>query len=362
MNPWLTARNLLAVRLDNAGDMVMLGPALRAIKRTSPEARLTVLATPAGASVAPLLPWVDDVLVWRPVWQDLGRSTADPARDRHLIELLKERDFDAAFIFTSFRQDPHVPGYVCYLAGIPLRAGASKEFAGATLTDELPSGPDEIHQVERNLDLIERLGFRINDRQLALALPDEARASAAELLRGVGLEPEAPFALVHPGASAAARRYPPERFAAVAAELRARGLAVLITGMEREADAVGIVSGQGTLPALVGATSLAELAAIVAMANVVICGNTLLLHLADALNTPVVCLFAGTDLESQWGPRRAPNRLMRVETPCHPCYLFDCPIGQPCLDIAPHDVANAALQLTFEQERRAPALAKGAVS
>ncbi|MDP9364509.1 MAG: glycosyltransferase family 9 protein, partial [Chloroflexota bacterium] len=211
MTPWLAARNILAVRLDNIGDAVMLGPALRAVKETSPDARLTLLATPGGATAAPLLPWVDDVLVWRPIWQEIKPAALDPARERELIDLLASRGFDAAMIFTSFSQTPHVPGYVCYLAGIPLRAGESKEFGGATLSTELRGAPDELHQVERNLRLVETLGFRARERRLAVAVPDEARRAVPDLLARAGLDPAAPFLLLHPGASARARRYPAER-------------------------------------------------------------------------------------------------------------------------------------------------------
>jgi ADP-heptose:LPS heptosyltransferase len=81
MNEWLEARNIVAVRLDNIGDVLMLGPALRAVKESSPRARLTLLGTPGGTTAAPLLPWIDDVMVWRPVWQDVGGHIPfDPAR------------------------------------------------------------------------------------------------------------------------------------------------------------------------------------------------------------------------------------------------------------------------------------------
>jgi ADP-heptose:LPS heptosyltransferase len=77
----------------------------------------------------------------------------------------------------------------------------------------------------------------------------------------------------------------------------------------------------------------------------VICGNTLPLHLADALATPVLSLYSGTDYEEQWRPRFTSARLLRQPTPCHPCYLFQCPIGQPCLDIAPQEVVEMAENL-----------------
>ena len=346
MSAWLAARNILAVRLDNIGDVIMLGPALRAVKETSPQARVTLLGSTGGAAGAALLPWVDDVLTWRSLWQDLGHLPFDPPRERELVDMLAERNFDAALIFTSFSQTPHVPGYVCYLAGIPLRAGETMEFGGRCLTTDLKGAPDDMHQVERNLRLVESLGFGARNRQLVVAIPDEARAAALRLLSDAGLDPDAPFILFHPGASAKARRYPHERSGEVARLLTERGWPVLVTGVEREAALLNdVLAAAPAAHALNGKTTLAEYAALIERAGLVICGNTLPLHLADALLTPVLALYSGTDYESQWRPRVTTNRLLRRPTPCHPCYLFDCPIGQPCLDIAPQAVVAEAERL-----------------
>jgi ADP-heptose:LPS heptosyltransferase len=102
--------------------------------------------------------------------------------------------------------------------------------------------------------------------------------------------------------------------------------------------------------ALLAQTSLAEYAALLERAALVLCNNTLPMHLADAVRAPMVVLFAGTELEEQWRPRTAPARLLRRPTPCQPCYLFRCPIGHPCLDIPPEDVADAALDLIANRE------------
>lgn len=348
MSGWREARSIAALRLDNIGDVIMLGPALRAIKETSPAAHITLIASRAGAAAASLLPWVDDVMVWRPVWQDVGgRIPFDPARERAMIADLAARRFDAVLIFTSFSQTPHVPGYVCYLAGIPLRAGESKEFGGSTLTDEQRGAPDDLHQAERNLRLVEHLGFPVRDRRLAVALPPEAHAAVARLLVAAGLDPGAPFVLLHPGASAAARRVPVGLAAGLARLLAEAGWPVLVTGQEREAGLVAaVVDGAGPrVRPLVGRTTLGEFAALVDRAALVVCGNTLPLHLADALDTPVLALYSGTDLDAQWRPRHTRSRLLRRPTACHPCYRFDCPIGQPCLDIPPEEAAAAALEL-----------------
>lgn len=350
MNEWLAARNILAVRLDNIGDVIMLGPALRAVKETSPQARLTLLASEGGATAAPLLPWIDDVITWRASWQDVsGHFPFDTGYELQLIQVLAERRFDAALIFTSFSQTPHVPGYVCYLAGIPLRAGESKEFAGSTLTTELHGAPDELHQVERNLRLVECLGFVARNRQLMVTIPEKARAAVPALIDKAGLDTNAPFILIHPGASAKARRYPIERFAVLARLLIRRGWPVLVIGVEREASLVEeFLLHTPEAHSLVGQTTLAEYAALIERAALVICNDSLPMHLADAMRTPQVVLFSGTDYEEQWRPRSTRSRLLRRPTPCHPCYLFACPIGLPCLDIPPEEVVEEAEKLLTE--------------
>jgi len=342
MNEWLAARNILAVRLDNIGDVIMLGPALRAVKETSPEARLTLLASPAGATAVPLLPWINDVIVCRATWQDVGGHISfDPERELQLINMLSECKIDAALIFTSFSQTPHVPGYVCYLAGIPLRAGESKEFGGNTLTTELRSAPDQLHQVERNLRLVEHLGFVARDRQLKIDIPEEARAAVPTLLAQAGLNLHDSFIIIHPGASAQARRYPVERFGFLARLLTMRGWPVLITGVEREAALIEELLEYAPLAhSMIGSTTLAEYSALIEQAALVICNDSLPMHLADALNTPEIILFSGTEYEEQWRPRTTRFRLLRRATACHPCYLFECPIGLACLNIAPEEVVE----------------------
>jgi ADP-heptose:LPS heptosyltransferase len=244
-------------------------------------------------------------------------------------------------IFTSFSQTPHVAAYVCYLAGIPLRAGESKEFGGGTLSTELRDRPDAIHQVDRNLHLVQALGFTDIDPALEIAIPDASKESVARRFWNVGITPDQPFALLHPGASAAARRYPATRFAHVADLLLNRGWSLVVTGSERERDLLESVAGDNdTIPILTD-LSIQEFAALIARASVVVCGNTLPLHLADATGTPVVALYSGTDLVSQWRPRFAPSRVLQRATDCAPCYRFTCPIGLPCLDVDAEEVVAA---------------------
>lgn len=345
---WAAARRILAVRLDNVGDVVMLGPALRAVRAAAPAARITLLASPAGSQVAPLLPEVDEVVVHRALWQDASGALAfDPAREAAFVAALRERAFDVALIFTSFSQTPHAAGYACYLAGIPVRVGESKEFGGRVLSHAAPPLPDEVHQVDRNAHLVEATGLPVTDRRLRLEIPPDA-ARAVEALRAeLGLDAHR-YVVVAPGASCAARRYPAERFGQVARDLASDlSMPVVVVGSEREAALVGSVvaaAGPGAV-ALAGRTSVPELAALVASAALVVCNNSGPLHLADAFARPLVVLYSGTDVETQWAPRSSPARILRRHTDCTPCYRFDCPIGLECLDVPADDVAAAACHL-----------------
>lgn len=353
---WAAARRLLAVRLDNLGDVVMLGPALRALGRAAPQARLDLLASPAGAAVAPLLPDVDDVVTTRAIWQDARHELPlDPGREWELISSVRARSYDAAVVFTSFAQSPWPAAYLLYLAGVPVRVGQSREFGGSVLSHSVVPPRVESHQVDRALHLLDAVGVPPAGRELSLTVPATARDAATTALRAAGVEPATPYALLAPGASCPSRRYPPERFAAVARGLADAGLPVAVVGSQREHALVAAVVADSASPAgvvgLAGAVDVPGLAALVEGAAVAVTNNSGGMHLADALGTPVVALFAGTELEEQFRPRTTRAVLLRVPTACAPCHALRCPYGLECLDITVSKVVGTALRLAA----RAPA-------
>lgn len=345
---WAKAHNILVMRLDNIGDVIMTSPALRAIKENLPECRLTLMASPGGAQAASLLPWVDEVLPWRVLWQDLGKLDFDPGREWELVKTLQSRHFDAAIIFTSFSQSPHPAGFLCYLAGIPLRLGESKELGGGVLTTEVAAAPDEIHQVERNLRLIEAVGFEVSDRSLSIGIAPTATAEAIAQLDQYGLTAGAPYILLNPWTSCQSRNYAQEGFAAAARSLAIHtGWSIVVTGVAKDRDRSGSLMAALSPYAIdcIGSTTLPQLAALIANAQLVLTNNTSTMHLADATRTPSVVLFAGTEYESQWRPRHGPSQLLRRPTSCSPCYAFTCPYQLECLDIPPEEVVAAGLEL-----------------
>jgi ADP-heptose:LPS heptosyltransferase len=332
---WWQVRNLLVIRLDNIGDVIMLSPALRSLKENLPQARITLLASPAGTTAAALLPEVDEVLTWRSIWQDLGTMSFDPQQEWQLVATLKANQFDAAIIFTSFSQSPHPAGFICALAEIPLRLGESKELDFHTLTSAPSAAPELIHQVDRNLRLIESIGFQVGDRSLRLSIPVQS-------------DTPPPYILLNPWTSCAARTYSPDRFAKAARQLsEITNWSVVVTGVAKDRDRAQLllkVLGDRGIDRI-GSTNLAELVALVAQAQLVLTNNTSVLHIADATTTPMIVPFSGTDQESQWCPRYTPARLLRRWTHCSPCYALTCPFQLECLDISPDEIVEAALEV-----------------
>ncbi|MDC0671917.1 glycosyltransferase family 9 protein [Nannocystis radixulma] len=342
---WSQVRRLLVVRLDNLGDVIMTGPALRAIKAALPGVHLTLLASPGGTPAAALLPWIDEVQTCSALWQDLGRLEFDPTREASMIAALRRGAYDVAVILTSFSQTPHAAAFACALAGVPHRIGESREL-GRALTFAASSAPVGLHQVERNLRLVAAVGLPASDDRLEIRLPATALQAARRRIMALGISGD--YLLFNPFASCPARTLDPPRHARAARLLAERsGLPVVMCGAPRDrarAVALARVLGDRGID-LVGDTDLPEFAALLAGARLVLTNNTAALHLADALAVPQLVTYAGTDLVSQWEPRASPRRILRRETACTPCYRMTCPFGQACMALPAEAIAAAGLEL-----------------
>jgi ADP-heptose:LPS heptosyltransferase len=149
--------------------------------------------------------------------------------------------------------------------------------------------------------------------------------------------------VLHPGASVPARRWPGERFAATTRSLASRGVRVVVTGSPEERELTALVAGADGLD-LGGRTSLAETAAVIAGARAVVVGNTGPAHLAAAVGTPVVSLFAPTVPADRWAPYGVPRVLLGDQhAACRGSRARTCPVpGHPCLSsVNPEDVVVA---------------------
>jgi lipopolysaccharide heptosyltransferase II len=351
---WADAERVLCVRLDSIGDVLMTTPAIRALRESRPGRHVTLLTSSAGAAIARLVPEVDDVIVHAAPWMKATASRETGAADRALVERIAAARFDAAVIFTVYSQSPLPAALLCHLADVPLRLAHCRENPYQLLTDWVPEPePERLvrHEVRRQLDLVATAGCRTADERLSLAVPARPRARMRRVLRALGVHEAAPWAVVHPGATASSRRYPPDAFAAAARRLvRDVGCTLLFTGSDGERELVAGIQRTMGVPShsLAGALDVAELAALIALAPVLIANNTGPVHLAAAVGTPVVDLYALTN--PQHTPWKVPNRVLFADVPCKYCYKSVCPQGHhACLrDVPPEAVVAAAAELLRE--------------
>ena len=347
---WREARRVLLVRLDNLGDMLMTTPAAAAVRESLPDAHLTLLAAPGVASLHAHWPWLDDVIGFHAPWVKAGEAALAGlprgAAELDLVARLRDEAFDAAVIFTVCTQSPLPAAMLCRLAGIPRVLAHSRDRAYGLLTDVIRAGMR--HEVRRQLDLVGHVGWRTADERLRFTLRDEDRRTARALLQAAGVAPHRPHLLLHPGASAASRRYPPAAFAAAADLLQADGhRVVLCAGASEQPLLAEVADAMQSAPILLAPPPhVGALAALIAGADVLVGNNSAPAHLAAAVGTPVVDLYALTN--PQHLPWQVSARVLNRDLPCRHCLQSTCPEGhQRCLrDVAPREVAAAVTSLT----------------
>ena len=327
----------LVVRLDNAGDVLLAGPAIRAVAATS--RRVTLVCGPNGAEAGALLPGVDAVLQWRSPWIDPQPEPVLPAHVEELVDAVRVAAPDRALILTSYHQSALPTALLLRLAGVPWIGAASEDYPGSLL--DLRHRPtDGVHEVERGLSLATAAGYR-------LPPGDDGRLAVRSVSRSPLTPRRKPYVVLHPGASVPARAWPPERWRELARLLGATGRSVVVTGGSNEqalTSGIAAAYGSGDVVDLGGRTSFTELTSVLANAAVVVVANTGPAHLAAAVGTPVVSLFAPTVPYEAWRPWGVPVAVLgRGDAPCRGTRVTQCPFaGHPCLtSVSAAEVAGA---------------------
>lgn len=353
--------HVLVMQLGDSSALVMLSPALRALREALPHAELTLITSPAGSQLASLLPGVDQVLVDQAVGQEgAGSHSINPREEIAFIERLRRHDFSIALIFSSISQPPTRAAFACYLAGIPYRVAFAKGMSGAVLSHPLPPPADDLHQVDRNLTLLRAIGILEADQRMELNIPENVENRANELLGIAGLKLNVPYTILAPGPMGVAGQYVPDHFAAVARILAAQTeqqLVVIGNFAEALEPVLHVVDENlyGNVYSLVEKTTLPEQAAIIRQASLIIANNSINIQFADVFGCPMVILHSETDMVSQWMPRHASMRLLSRPAGCSACnHQADCPHGINCLDVRPEEVAIAALEMLTEQSFSQP--------
>lgn len=314
--PFPPGGHVAVVRLDGCGDVLLAGPAVRAVAARAE--RVTVVCGPSGAEAARLLPGASDVVVTEAPWVALDAPPAGPDALQALVAAWARPGFDAALVLTSRFQSSLPSALALKAAGVPLVAGISADHPGSLLDVRLRAAAG--HEVERNLALAAAAGYpAVDGRDLRV----RHRVADPSVRRHA--------VVVHPGASVPARALPPAAARQLVELLVQRGRAVVLTGSRRETAALGV----GHLPGVIdlgGGTDLAGLAEVLAAAAVIVVGNTGPAHLAAAVGTPVVSVFAPVVEPECWRPWTDRAVLLGdLGCACGGCRARRCPFpGQPC--------------------------------
>ncbi|MYW01932.1 glycosyltransferase family 9 protein [Streptomyces sp. SID3343] len=340
--------HVLAVRLDALGDVLVCGPALRALAAGA--STVTALVGRAGAAAARLSPGVDDVLVWDAPWVGFDPTPVSRADTERVIDAVARRAVDEAVVFTSFHQSPLPAALLLRLAGVRRISAICADYPG-TLLDvrhRVDEGVDR-PETERALDLARAAGF-------SLPQGDDGRLAVRRPLPNVrALTGATSYVVLHPAASVQARSWSPARCAQAARALGLAGHRVLVTGGRADAELTAYVATRGEATDLGGRTDVAELAAVLAGARVAIAPNTGPAHLAAAVGTPVVSLFAPVVPAARWAPYGVPTILLGDQAAaCAGTRSRQCPLpGHPCLEsVTAEDVVVAVDELLVKGTSR----------
>ena len=312
----------LIVRVPNwLGDAVMALPALGALRRHFAGAHLTIVAR---ASIAPLFATETDA---RP--DAVVAAARETERDQ-----LREIQSDAILLFTnSFRS-----AWVARRAGVAERWGYRTSGRGWLLTRGVRRPRGRIHMTQYYLELVRRLGIDAPDTPPRVTVPPALRARGEALLADAGVAAHAPVVGFAPGAAyGRAKRWPPDRVAAVAARLDARGIVPVLVGASDDRGTGREI--ESSLPAgarvvnLIGRTDLRALAGVLARCRAFVSNDSGAMHLAAAIGVPVAAIFGPTDerVTAPAGPRSADLDVIQRDVFCRPCLLRECPIDHRCM-------------------------------
>lgn len=325
------------------GDALLMTPALAAVRRTFPRAHLSLLVRPWVADLFRGNPAVDEILLYESA--GLHRGLAGKLR---LARDLRQRRFDLAVLF----QNAFDAALLAWLARIPERVGFATQGRSALLTRAVPIPPalKRCHEMDYYLGLVRALGYEAESAEPVLIVTPEEQERAERLLGEAGCDGTAPFVVLNPGAVyGTAKRWPAERFGALADRLLAGGWRPVLVGAPSDATAAAEVREASAHPEafvdLTGRTDLKTLAGILRRARGFVTNDTGAMHVAAAVGTPLVAIFGPTDpVTTAPVSRRA--TLVRRPVFCSPCLLRECPIDHRCMrGVGVEEVHEALLAL-----------------
>ncbi len=328
--------NILAVRLDHAGDVLLVLPALRAIRERFPKARVSVLAASWSLELLEAQDCIDHVLTFDAPWFARGHHGAGWWSAIPLLLRLRRERFDLAL---EFRGDIR-HSLILWLAGIRVRIGYGVTGGGFLLTHELVHAPGQ-HESEYDLDLVRYLGWQGHITVKPFELKQEDIQFADRLFASLGWTADNVL-VIHPGAGLRWKRWPLDRFQRTAVWAREQlGAQILVVGGGSESNlGETVASGSEEIINLCGQLTLRQLASVLSKSRAFLGNDSAPAHIAAAY-IPAIVIFSGANDPDRWGPLGSGVTALYHPEACGTCPRNTCPTMK-CLDaVAVEEVVRA---------------------
>jgi heptosyltransferase-2 len=346
--PFKNVKRVLIRGTNWIGDVIMSLPAISAARATLPNAQISVLAKPWVADIYRLSPDVDEVIPF----QSPGIHDGISGKIQ-LAGEIKTMNFDLALLL----QNAIEAAIITWLARIPVRAGYNSDGRGILLTHSVQRTQKirEIHQVGYYLEMVKALGFHGGKRNIRLTIKDDLKRRAEELRKQYDVKGKGPLVGIAPGATyGPAKMWYPDRFATVADHLIDKLSAdVMLFGSREDRERATLVKGHAhhNLINMAGETGLAEAISLIAGCDLFISNDSGLMHLAGALDIPLVAIFGSTNPLTT-SPLGDKSVVVHRDVDCSPCLKKTCPTDFRCMDlIGVDDVYNEARELLKRHHR-----------
>ena len=314
----------LLIRSTNwIGDAVMTTPAVRAIRKNFPDARISILTKPWVAPVFSDSPYVDNLLIY----DEAGKHKGMVGKMR-LAKDLKQYGFDAAILL----QNAFEAALITFFAGIPCRIGYNTDVRGFLLTHSVSCTPQikKMHQTGYYLGILQGIGLETDGLGLDLVVNKKYQKRATEILEKHGISRADRLVGINPSATfGPAKQWFPERYADLSDKIHeVFGADILLFGGPEDKELGRRIAQmmQHPLVDLCGKTKLEEAMALINMCNLFITNDSGLMHVAAALDIPLIAIFGSTNPVTT-GPKGLNSRVVRIPVECSPCLKPECPKG-----------------------------------
>jgi ADP-heptose:LPS heptosyltransferase len=316
-------KNILVIRLDRIGDMVITTPLFRALKENLPDAQITVLTNPVNKNIVINNPFIDSILLY-------DRENKHKSFNSRLIffRSIREREFDLVI-------DPYLDyelktSFITRFVGNKFRLGF--EFAGRGIfynirynPNVFPVSTEKKHMIDYGLDLLTYIGAETEKRQPEIFLSSDEKEKAYNILKKAGVNPEDRVIGIHPGGHYESQRWPVKQFATISDYLIASyGIKVILFAGREEKQLMSEFRDYAVkTPTFLEDLSLREFMATLSHCSLLLSNNSGPLHIATALNIPTVSTM-GPTIPYHWLPRGENHIVLRNDLDCSPCKKGIC--------------------------------------